>query len=39
MSAADIQVHFRIGFFIEANNMNPDQTAPLVTGGKGLINH
>ena len=29
MSAAYIQVHFRLDFFIEANNMNFDQTAPL----------
>ena len=29
MSAAYIQVHFRLDSFIEANNMNPDQTAPL----------
>ena len=28
MSAVFIQVHFRLIFFIEANNMNPDQTAP-----------
>ena len=28
MSAAYIQVHFRGLFFMEANNMNPDQTAP-----------
>ena len=27
MSAAYIQVHFRLDFFMEANNMNPDQTA------------
>ena len=26
--AAYIQVHFRLEFFMEANNMNPDQTAP-----------
>ena len=26
MSAAYIQVHFRLNIFIEANNMNPDQT-------------
>ena len=29
-SAANIQVHFRLDFFLEANNMNPDQTAPLL---------
>ena len=29
MSAAYIQVHFRLDFFMEANNMNPDKTAPL----------
>ena len=30
MSAACIQVNFRqhVYFFMEANNMNPDQTAP-----------
>ena len=28
-SAAYIQVHLRLGFIMEANNMNPDQTAPL----------
>ena len=27
-SAAYIQVHFRPDFFMEVNNMNPDQTAP-----------
>ena len=27
MSAAYIQVHFRLDNFMEANNMNPDQTA------------
>ena len=26
-SAAYIQVHFRLDFFMEENNMNPDQTA------------
>ena len=28
LSAAYIQVHFRLDFFMEANNMNPYQTAP-----------
>ena len=28
MSAAYIQVHLRLDFFMEASNMNPDQTAP-----------
>ena len=28
MSAAYIQMHFRIDFFMEANNVNLDQTAP-----------
>ena len=28
MSAAYIQVHFRLDIFMEANNMNTDQTAP-----------
>ena len=27
MSAAYIEVHFRLDFFMEANNMNPNQTA------------
>ena len=26
MSAAYYQVHFRLHFFMEANNLNPDQT-------------
>ena len=29
MSAPYIQVHFRLDFLMEANNMSPDQTAPL----------
>ena len=28
-SAVYVQVHFRLHFIIEANTMNPDQTAPL----------
>ena len=28
MSAEYTQVHFRLDFFMEANNMNPDQIAP-----------
>ena len=28
MSAAHIQVHFRLDFIMEANTMSPDQTAP-----------
>ena len=28
MSAASIQVHFRLDFFMEANTMNSDQIAP-----------
>ena len=28
MSVAYIQVHFRVDFIIEANTINPDQTAP-----------
>ena len=28
-SAASLQVLFRLYFFMEVNNMNPDQTAPL----------
>ena len=27
-SAAYIQVHFRLDYFMEANNINPDETAP-----------
>ena len=27
--AAYNQVYFRLGFFMEANSINPDQTAPL----------
>ena len=29
MSAAYIQVHFRLDCFMESNNMNHDETAPL----------
>ena len=29
MPAAYIQVHFRLDVITEANNMNPDQSAPL----------
>ena len=29
MSAAYIQVHFRHDLIMEANTMNPDQTAPM----------
>ena len=29
MSVAYTQVNFKLDFFVEANNMNPDQTAPL----------
>ena len=28
MSAAHIQAPWRLDFFMEANDMNPDQTAP-----------
>ena len=28
MSAVYIQAHFRLDFFMQANNMNPDQIAP-----------
>ena len=28
MSAAIIQEHFRLDFIMEANNIDPDQTAP-----------
>ena len=30
MSAVYIHMHIQIDFFMEANNMNPDQTAPRV---------
>ena len=30
-----IQVHFRLDFFMEANNMNPDQTAPKEQSDQG----
>ena len=30
ISAAFIKVHFRLDFFMEANNMNSNQTAPEV---------
>ena len=36
MSAAYIQVHSRLNFFMEANNMNLDQTAKLSSGASGL---
>ena len=29
MSDAYIQVHFKLDFFMVANNMNPEQSAPL----------
>ena len=29
MSDIISQVHFRLDFFVKANNMNPDQTAPI----------
>ena len=29
--AACFQVHFRLDFIMEANTMNPDQTAPKAT--------
>ena len=32
MYAAYIQVHFRLDFFMEANNMNLDKTAPKDIG-------
>ena len=34
--AAYIQVHFRLDFFMEANNAIPDQTAPKVAVWSGL---
>ena len=27
-SAANIQVHYKLNFFMGANNMNPNETAP-----------
>ena len=30
-----IQVHFRLDFFMLANNMNPDQTAPAEQSDQG----
>ena len=35
-SAAYIQVHFRLDSIMEANTMNPDQTAPLEQSDLGL---
>ena len=37
MSAAYIQVHFRLDFFMEANNINPDHTAPKGAVWSGFI--
>ena len=37
MPAAYIQVHFRLDFIIEANTMNPDQTAPKGAVWSGSI--
>ena len=34
MSATNVEVHFGLDFFMEAINMNPDQTAPQ---GSSLI--
>ena len=36
-SAAYIQVHFRLDFLMEANIMNPDQTAPKEKSDQGHI--
>ena len=36
-SPAYIQVHFRQDFFMETNNMNPDQTAPKGAVWSGFI--
>ena len=36
-SAEYIQMHFRLDFIIEANNMNPDQPAPLGAVWSGYI--
>ena len=37
LSAAYIQVHFRLYFIVEANTMNPEQTAPLGAVRSGSI--
>ena len=37
MSVAYIQVHFRLDFFKEANNMNSDQTAPREQSDMGSL--
>ena len=37
MSVAYIQVHFRLDFFMEANNMNHDQAAPKGAVWSGSI--
>ena len=37
MSAAYIQVHFRLDSIMESNIMNPDQTAPLGAVWSGSI--
>ena len=34
MSVAYIQVHFRLDCIMEANTMNPDQTAPIESRGQ-----
>ena len=38
-SASYIQVHFRLDFFKETNNMNPDQSAPLRAVWSGYIGY
>ena len=35
-SAENIQMHFRLDFTMEANNVDPDQTAPLEQSDLGL---
>ena len=37
MSAAYIQVHFKLDLIMEVNTMNPDQTVPMGTVWSGLI--
>ena len=37
MSAAYIQVQFTLDFFMESNNMTPDQTAPKEQSDLGPI--
>ena len=38
MPTAYVQVQFRLDFFMVANNMSPDQTAPLEAQRSSLTN-